>query len=67
MEPTTLTLIILNIVSFLLHGFHLKDRFHCGTNNSCCGCDGEIDEDPSTEELNVPQNSSGSSSVKSKT
>jgi hypothetical protein len=45
METITLAMIIINIISFLLHGFHLKSKFRCGSEKKCCLCTGEIEED----------------------
>ena len=46
MEPLSIGLIITSLVSFLLHGLHLKNHYKCGYPGSCCSCDGEIDENP---------------------
>ena len=51
MEPITISLIVLNIVSFILHGFHLKTNYKCGS--SCCQIDGTIDEDLTKTQLDT--------------
>jgi len=45
MEPISIILIVVSIVSILLHGYHLKrSKCRVGNENSCCDIVTEVEE-----------------------
>lgn len=44
MEIVTWSLIVANAISFMLHAVHIRARYKCGNSNSCCACDGTIEQ-----------------------
>jgi len=51
METINITLLMLNIISFILHGLHFSSKCRVGNDNTCCRCDGTLEENLDTKEI----------------